>query len=145
MLHLLAGFYGLIIGNYLTSAYFRIPRAIPINGLNAKVGKAPHCSVCSHKLKFYEYFPLFNWFSTWFKCNYCKAPIDPAYMGLEIGMTFISLILFEILGMNLEYSFSVLFAAVLLLNILLLAKYRKIYSKSALSLVVLGVLLLFTV
>ncbi len=145
MLYLLAGFYGLMIGNYLTSAYFRIPRFIPINGINKKIGKAPHCSVCNHKLKFYEYFPLLNWFSTWFKCNYCHAPIDPAYMGLEIGMTFISLILFEVLGMNLEYALSVLFSAILVLNISLLAKYQKLYRKSATALVTVSLLFLFIV
>ena len=130
MLYLLAGIYGLIIGNYLTSAYFRIPRNIPINGLNNNIGKAPHCSVCKHKLKFYEYFPVLNWFSTWFKCNYCLAPIDPAYMGLEIGMTLISIGLFETLGMNPQYAIAVLAASALLLNVALLVVYKKIYIKS---------------
>ena len=133
MLYLLAGFYGLMIGNYLTSAYFRIPRNIPINGINKKTGKAPHCSVCAHKLKFYEYFPVFNWFTTWFKCNYCHAPIDPMYMGLEVTMTIASLILFEVFGMTPQYALAVLLSAALLLNLVLFASYRKLYLKSSIA------------
>lgn len=143
MFYLLAGFYGLMIGNYLTSAYFRIPRFIPINGINSNVGKAPHCSVCNHKLEFYEYFPILNWFSTWFKCNYCKAPIDPIYMMLEISMTVIGVFLFEFLGLTPKYVMAVLLAGLLLLNFSLLVRYHKFYSKSLISLLVIGSLFLF--
>lgn len=143
MFYILAGFYGLMIGNYLTSAYFRIPRFIPINGINAQMGKAPHCSVCNHKLEFYEYFPVLNWFSTWFKCNYCKAPIDPIYVMIEITMTVIGVFLFEFLGMTPQYVVAVLLAGALLLNFSLVARYRKIYLKSSISLLIIGSLFLF--
>jgi leader peptidase (prepilin peptidase)/N-methyltransferase len=130
MLYLLAGLYGLMIGNYLTSAYFRIPNSIPLNGF--KRGKLPHCSVCKHKLKFYEYLPLLNWIFTRFKCNYCHAPIDPIYMFLEISMTSASLILYEVLAMTPEYALSVLLAGAVLLNVVILIKYKKLYIKSVL-------------
>ncbi|MCT4635177.1 MAG: prepilin peptidase [Rickettsiales bacterium] len=143
MFYVLAGFYGLMIGNYLTSAYFRIPRFIPINGINSQMGKAPHCSVCNHKLEFYEYFPILNWFSTWFKCNYCKAPIDPIYIILEISMTAIGALLFKFLGLTPKYVMAVLLAGTLLLNFSLLARYQKLYPKSVFSLLVTGSIFLF--
>lgn len=143
MLYLLSMFYGLMIGNYLTSAYFRIPRLIPINGINNKLGKAPHCSTCKHKLKFYEYLPLLNWFSTRFKCNYCHAPIDWIYMFLEVTMTVISLILYEIMEMTPEFGLSVLVAASILLNITLFFNYRKIYPKAIFFLLVTGLSLTY--
>jgi leader peptidase (prepilin peptidase)/N-methyltransferase len=141
MLYILAGLYGLIIGNYLTSAYFRIPRNIPINGFN-KIGKKPHCSVCGHKLKFYEYFPLLNWFSTRFKCNYCHAPIDPSYMIIEILLTIISLGLYLFLGMTPIYSIAVLFCGTLVLNLAFLFKHKKFFTKSVIWAVFLGLVIL---
>ena len=135
MAYILAALYGLIIGNYLTSAYFRIPRLIAINGFNNKGGKEPHCSVCKHPLKFYEYFPVFNWICVGFSCNYCKTAITPAYTILEVSVTICSVILFYFLGMNPTYALTVLLSAAILLNIALLISHHKIYLKSALGLV----------
>lgn len=144
MLYIIAAIYGLLIGNYITTAYFRIPRSIPINGLSNKGGKIPHCSICNHKLKFYEYLPLLSWLSTGFKCNYCRGTINPFYTILEISMMLISLLLMAVLGINIMYSISVLIAAALVLNIALLCTYSKLYTQAiyifAITLVLLLVL-----
>lgn len=140
MLYFIAAIYGLIIGNYLTSAYFRIPRNIPLNGINRKIGKKPHCSICEHDLKFYEYFPPLNWVTTWFKCNYCKTPIDPTYMILEVSITIISIIIFRITQMTPIFPIAVLLAASIVLNIVLLFKYKKFYLKSTIAMLVLGII-----
>ena len=130
MLYFIAAFYGLLIGNYTTTAYFRIPKSIAINGLNNKVGKAPHCSVCGHKLKFYEYLPLLSWISTGFSCNYCNASINPVYTILEVSVMLSSIILFYLLGMNILYIVAVLLSSALALNIALFYSHRKFYSKA---------------
>lgn len=130
MQYILAGLYGLIIGNYLTSAYFRIPRFISINGFNEKIGKKPHCSSCNHQLEFYEYFPILNWIFVGFNCNYCKVAINPMYTVIEISMTLISVILFYFLSMTPIYVLSVLLLSSALLNIALFVSYRKFYYKA---------------
>ncbi len=130
LLYIIAAFYGVLIGNYITTAYFRIPRLIPINGLNNKTGKVPHCSVCQHKLKFYEYLPVLSWVSTRFKCNYCFAPITPVYVMLEVTVMVSSIALYYLLGMNMLYMISVLVTAGLLLNLSLFCTYYKFYLKA---------------
>src|SRR4051812_49132179 len=123
MLYIIAAIYGLLIGNYITSAYFRIPRDIPINGLSDDRGKKPHCSKCGHKLKFYEYLPLLSWVSTLFKCNYCGVRIDLIYPILEATMMFVSLLLFYVMGMDIMYVLSVLMGGAFMLNIALYHVY----------------------
>jgi leader peptidase (prepilin peptidase) / N-methyltransferase len=140
MLYLIAIIYGLLIGNYTTTAYFRIPRSILINGIMKERGKAPHCSVCRHSLRFYEYFPLLSWIFTRFKCNYCGVDIDPVYTFLELGGMIISLSLFLLLGMNEFYVVSTTLGGALLLNFVLFLTYGKFYRK-ALYAVLLSMLL----
>ncbi len=130
MLYIIAAIYGLLIGNYSTTAYFRIPRAMPINGLSTYSGKAPHCSTCSHPLKFYEYFPVFSWVFTRFKCNYCGAPTNKAYTILEATVMFSSILLFTYLGMTTIYVTSVLIASAITLNLSLFITHHKFFRKA---------------
>lgn len=129
-LYLLTAIYGVLIGNYVTSAYFRIPNQIPINGLSATIGKKPHCSVCGHDLKFYEYFPVLSWIFSRFNCNYCNAPIDKNYFLIEFSLMIISLVALYFLGFNNHMLFSVLLIASLILNFTLYLKHKKIFSKA---------------
>lgn len=130
MLSFIAIFYGVLVGNYLTTCYFRIPKNIPINGLSNTKGKVPHCSTCNHKLKFYEYLPVLSWFSTKFKCNYCNAAITKDYFILEVSVMLSSLALYLFIGMNLLYSALVLVIAALALNLALFLSYKKLFKKA---------------
>lgn len=143
LLYIIAIFYGVLIGNYITTAYFRIPRFIPINGLNNKTGKVPHCSVCKHKLKFYEYLPVLSWISTRFKCNYCLAPITYIYVILEVSVMLASVVLYYLLGMNMLYMISVLVTAGLVLNLSLFFTYYKFYSKALYIALVAALMMVF--
>jgi len=132
MLYIIAAIYGLLIGNYITTAYFRIPRGLPINGSNT-LGKKPHCSYCGHTLKFYEFLPVLSWIFTRFKCNYCNARINPVYSLLEVSVGVISVILLNIIGMSPFYGLSVIVSATIILNLALFFTYYKFYKQSIFS------------
>ncbi len=132
--------YGALLGNYLTTAYHRIPLGKPINGMLGKKGMKPHCSKCGHKLKYYEYFPILSWIFTRQRCNYCKAPVDKVYTALEVGMVIVSLILFMLLGMNIEYTLLTLFSSTVLLFITLSFVHRKFYFKSFAFMAISGII-----
>ncbi|NDE19110.1 MAG: prepilin peptidase, partial [Alphaproteobacteria bacterium] len=76
--------FGVLIGNFTTTLFYRLPRNIMISGFNQKLTRPPFCSNCNHVLVFYEYLPILSWFSTRGKCNYCHAPINKSYIMLEI-------------------------------------------------------------
>ncbi len=140
LLIIIAIIYGALLGNYLTSAYHRIPAGKPINGLSREKGIKPHCSVCNHELKYYEYFPILSWIFTRQRCNYCGAPVDKIYTMLEVGMIVVSLSLFAVFGMSLSYVLLTLFIATLVLFAVLYIKYRKFYFKSFCFVVASGII-----
>ncbi len=92
--------FGLLIGNFATTILYRLPRGITIYGFNQQFTQPPFCSLCHHKLKFYEYLPFLSWFSTLGKCNYCGNPINYYYTTLEIFSALLSINLFYLYGFS---------------------------------------------
>lgn len=74
---ILAAFYGLFVGSFLNVCIYRIP-------LNQTIVTIPsHCTTCSHKLVWYDLFPLFSYLFLGGKCRYCKAHISIQYPIIE--------------------------------------------------------------
>lgn len=119
----------MLLGNFMASAFYRIPNGKPLNGINNDVGRRPHCSSCGHDLKFYEYLPLLSWISTRLKCNYCGMKIPSIYTIQEVGMMLLSIVFVLLFGINMFYVFLTLLCATVLLNVCLLVIYRTVYSK----------------
>jgi prepilin signal peptidase PulO-like enzyme (type II secretory pathway) len=129
--YVIAALYGVLLGNYMTSFYFRIPRGIPINGFSTKRGKAPHCSKCEHPLQVYEYLPVISWFTTLFKCNYCKQPIGYEYFLIEVSTMIGTCAFLHYLGTFDEiFALSAPIIALIVLNIALLLKRNSLFMKS---------------
>ena len=135
--------YGALLGNYLTTAYHRIPLGKPINGILGQKGIKPHCSVCDHELKYYEYFPILSWIFTRQRCNYCGVAVDKVYTMLEVLMIIISLLAFFLMGMNIEYVLLTMFLSTVLLLATLYFTYRKFYFKSLVFVVLSGIIFIW--
>ena len=133
--------FGVLIGNFTTTVFYRLPRNIMICGFDQKSTRPPFCSNCSHVLRFYEYLPILSWFSTLGKCNYCNVTIAKSYIALEILIGLISIILYNLIGQNLEYFFIYFcFAALVLLNIFIYLQHSFIPIKITLSIIILGMI-----
>lgn len=85
---ILAAFYGLFVGSFLNVCIYRIP-------LNETIVFIPsHCTKCSHKLAWYDLFPLFSYLFLGGKCRYCgehisiQYPIVEALNSIVWGFTF---------------------------------------------------------
>lgn len=138
---ILAGIFGLLFGNYTTTAFHRIPMGKPINGINSSIGIKPHCSTCNHELKFYEYLPLLSWVSTRFRCNYCGVKTEIIYFWLEFLSMCAAIALFVIIGFTMLYILLLLISVVIILNAALIYKHKKLFIMPILwLLILLGVL-----
>lgn len=74
---LMMGIFGLFIGSFLNVCIYRIP-------LNESIVTTPsHCTSCSHKLAWYDLFPLFSYLFLGGKCRYCKTHISAQYPLVE--------------------------------------------------------------
>ena len=89
--YIVAIYFGVIIGNFATSFYFRIPKHIPLLGLNHINSVPPRCSKCNHYLKFKEYLPVIWFIICKGRCNYCGEKINVNYLIIEIFSLLLSL------------------------------------------------------
>lgn len=133
--------FGVLIGNFTTTLFYRLPRNIMISGFNQKSTRPPFCSNCNHVLLFYEYLPILSWFSTLGECNYCHTPINKSYILLEILIGLIAIILYYFIGHNLEYFFLYFcFAALAVLNIFIYLEHNFIPTKVTLGIIITGII-----
>ena len=133
--------FGVLIGNFTTTLFYRLPRNIMISGFNQKSTRPPFCSSCNHVLLFYEYLQILSWFSTLGKCNYCHTPINKSYILLEILIGLIAIILYYFIGHNLEYFFLYFcFAALAVLNIFIYLEHNFIPTQVTLGIIITGII-----
>ncbi|MEG1710756.1 MAG: prepilin peptidase [Clostridia bacterium] len=70
--------FGLAIGSFLNVVIYRLP-------LRMNLSYPPsHCPVCNARLKWYHNIPIFSYLFLGGKCAFCKAPISPRYMIVEL-------------------------------------------------------------
>jgi len=133
--------FGVLIGNFTTTVFYRLPRGIMISGFDQQTTRPPFCSDCGHLLKFYEYLPILSWFSTLGKCNYCHVPITKSYIALEVSLGAVAMVLYFLFGQNLEYFFIYFcLAALILLNIFIYFEHNFIPPLITLSIIILGMI-----
>jgi len=133
--------FGVLIGNFTTTLFYRLPRNIMISGFNQKLTRPPFCSNCNHVLVFYEYLPILSWFSTRGKCNYCHAPINKSYIMLEILIGIIAIVLYYLTGKDLDYFFLYFcFAALAILNIFIYLDHDFIPTRITLGIIITGII-----
>ena len=77
-LYIILGVIGTIFGSFFTLAVYRIPRKENIIYVRS------HCTSCNHRLEFWDLIPVFSYIFLGGKCRYCKEPIIPRYLLLEL-------------------------------------------------------------
>lgn len=123
--------FGVFMGNFATSAIFRLPRNIPVLGIKKDDGVPPHCSSCGHNLRMWEYFPVIGWMMCLGRCRYCKVRIPSEYFLAEITVTICSVIFFLKWGLGEPYIISVLIAMALII-LLITEAHHSLLPKEAL-------------
>ena len=69
---------GAVFGSFLNVLIYRLPRGMDfVKGFS-------HCPVCEHRLYPKDLVPIFSYLTLGRKCRYCKAPISPRYMIVEL-------------------------------------------------------------
>lgn len=133
--------FGVLMGNFATTIFYRLPRGLVISGFDKKNTKPPCCSTCHHDLKAYEYLPVISIFTTWFKCNYCGSAIPYSYVMIEQAGAFWALVCFWLFGSNPDlFLLAFCFGISSLLSGAIFARHQKVYPILSASLLIEGVL-----
>jgi len=72
-------FIGSAIGSFLNVVIYRLPRCMSIAQPTYSF-----CPRCKHRLGPPDLIPIFSWALQGGKCRYCRAPIAPRYMVVEL-------------------------------------------------------------
>lgn len=133
--------FGLLIGNFATTVFYRLPRNITLRGVGVHPKQPPFCSFCRHRLKFYEYLPVLSWISTLGKCNYCKHIIPFEYFILEIAATVLSYYCFHHFGGITDFYILIfIFSVLCVLSSLLYLEYLIVPQVIVTSMIAIGII-----
>jgi prepilin signal peptidase PulO-like enzyme (type II secretory pathway) len=116
---------GAIFGNIGTTLFFRIPRNIPINGIE----KPPMCSFCGIKLKYPYYAPFFQFILKGLKCYSCGAKIPLIYTLIEFFAGMFCALFFTFNPLNGYFIIKFLSILLIFLSTLIFFKESKFYDK----------------
>jgi len=70
--------FGAICGSFINVVVYRIPR-----GMNV-IRPPSACPACGTRLRWTENFPILGWLWLRGKCRFCKSPISPEYVLVEL-------------------------------------------------------------
>jgi leader peptidase (prepilin peptidase)/N-methyltransferase len=84
--------FGACVGSFINVVNYRLPK-----GMSVTVPPS-RCPTCGARLKFFsENLPILGWFLVRGRCRYCKAPVSPEYMFIELLMALLFLGLYVLL------------------------------------------------
>jgi leader peptidase (prepilin peptidase)/N-methyltransferase len=69
---------GGVFGSFLTCMLYRVPRKISLSN------PPSYCPSCKEKLKGVDLIPVLSYVIFKGKCHYCKSPVSPRYMLIEL-------------------------------------------------------------
>lgn len=133
----LAALLGACFGSFMTLLVHRLPRDEPV------VATRSHCPKCLTPLSWKDLFPIFSYLLAGAKCRYCKAPISPRYVLLEIGMALLFVILLWAYGLTWQTVILALLAVCLVTMIIIDFGHYIIPDQLQIAMIVLGVLYIF--
>ena len=70
--------FGACVGSFLNVVIWRLPRGGSI------VFPPSHCPKCGFAIRWHDNIPIFGWLILRGKCRFCKLPISPRYLLIEL-------------------------------------------------------------
>ncbi|MBC7331928.1 MAG: prepilin peptidase [Synergistetes bacterium] len=98
---------GLVIGSFLNSCIYRLPRGVSI------VHPPSFCPSCGHRLYWFDLIPLLSYLLLKGKCRYCGYRISFYYPLVELLTGFLFLAMYFKFGISVNFVFSCFFVSLL--------------------------------
>ncbi|MEW6520483.1 MAG: prepilin peptidase [Thermodesulfobacteriota bacterium] len=130
---LIAFLFGLAVGSFLNVAILRLPHPD-----QSVVFPASHCPACQTPLKWYDNIPLLSFLLLRRKCRHCQALISWQYPLVELSMGLFSLALLYRFPFPWPFIGFFLFAAALLVIIVIDCKHQLIPDVISLPGIIMG-------
>jgi Type II secretory pathway, prepilin signal peptidase PulO and related peptidases len=129
-----SGLFGLVIGSFLNVVIYRLP-----NNMNIAF-PASHCPSCGNQLKWYHNIPVLSYIFLGGKCAYCKKPISPRYMMVELLNCILWILCYLKFGQNIFALLSMLFCSLMICVIYIDLEHMIIPDSINIAIAVVGIL-----
>jgi hypothetical protein len=124
------------LGNFCTTLFFRVPRAIPLNGQDFP----PMCSNCSVRIRWPDYAPFFYYPIKPRTCRSCNAIVPKVYLVLEVCIAALALLTLVLNGFNEVSLVKCLIVAILSTIVFINIYHNRVYEKTLWMLAILLVI-----
>jgi len=84
--------FGAIAGSFLNVCIYRLPKGESI------VSPGSHCPKCKKPIRWYDNIPILSYLILRGRCRFCKAPISPRYIIVELITAALAMALFMVFG-----------------------------------------------
>ena len=129
---------GSIIGSFLNVLIYRLPKKESI------VKSRSHCTYCGKQILNMDLIPIISYIILRGKCRYCKKPISPRYMIVELLTACSYLAAYVALGYSAELIYAVILFPVLITLSLWDLNHKEIPYTCSIIIAVLGIISIFT-
>ncbi len=114
---------GGVFGSFLTCMLYRVPRGISLSS------PPSYCPSCQQKLKAVDLVPVLSYLCFKGRCHYCKTPVSPRYMVIELCMIAIFVLAYIMTGLSLQLIPALILAVSLAFVVGLWVESRKVATK----------------
>jgi leader peptidase (prepilin peptidase)/N-methyltransferase len=114
---------GLAMGSFLNVCSDRLP------GSRSIINPPSTCDSCNHRLGIRDLVPLFSYLWLRGRCRYCHAPIPRRLPAVELAMGLVFSLLYWRYGLSLELGFSLVYACLLALILVIDIEHKLILDK----------------
>jgi leader peptidase (prepilin peptidase)/N-methyltransferase len=137
MLKVIIFIIGACVGSFLNVCIYRLPKGESV------IRPSSHCPNCNHRLKWYENIPFLSYLILRGKCRYCKKPISPRYITVELITAGLFLLFLNYFGLGVSFLIYVSLASALIVATFIDLKERIIPDEISLTGMVVGLLVSF--
>jgi len=113
--------FGLLFGSFMNMLIYRLPLGISLINPKRSI-----CTTCEHQIKWYENIPILSYIFLKGKCSSCGEKISITYPIVELLSATVTLILFNKLGLNLEFILTTLLFYTLIILSFIDFKYKAV-------------------
>lgn len=90
--------FGAIVGSFLNVCIYRLPKGESI------VSPGSHCPKCNKPIFWYDNVPILSYLVLKGRCRFCKTPINPGYIIVEVITAVLAVALFTAFGLTPKFA-----------------------------------------
>ncbi len=130
---------GVIIGSFLTTIIYRVPKMLANYNINLIQPSRSFCPNCKKTINYINLIPIFSYLRN-NRCQYCQQKIDITYFLIELISGISTIVIYLIIGFNIELIYFLMLNYALIILFVMDYKYLLVPNIITIPIIWLGLL-----